>query len=270
MLYVVATPIGNLKEITFRAVEVLKNVDYILCEDTRTSAVLLKEYNISKPLFSYHKFNEREQLAGIVSDLKKGRDIALISDAGMPTISDPGQMLINSLISEGLEYTVISGATAFVNAFVISGFSAPFTFVGFLPNKPSERKELLKRVKDYDTALIFYVSPHDLQKTLNELFLMLGERNICLVRELTKKFESAWFSTLEKGYDGVEKGEFVLVVDKPQINDNPLLALSVEAHIEFYMGLGYKKPDAIEMVAKERGMKKNEVYKQSFNLPVER
>ena len=129
MLYIVATPIGNLKEITYRAIEVLNSVEYILCEDTRTSKILLDAYNISKPLKSYHKFNESKASVDIISDLKSGKDIALISDAGMPGISDPGSILVNELIHEELEYTVVSGASALINAFVLSGYSTPFTFI---------------------------------------------------------------------------------------------------------------------------------------------
>ena len=270
MLYLVATPIGNLKEFSSRAIEVLNGVDYILCEDTRTSSVLLQNYNIKKPLMAYHKFNEKQQLQSIVTDLKKGKDLALISDAGMPGVSDPGNILVNEAIEQGLEYTVVSGPSAFVNAFVLSGFSAPFTFVGFLPNKPSEKKELLMHLQTMESVLIFYCSPYDLQKDLTDLYAILGERKICVARELTKKFEEISFSTLSQGYTGKVKGEFVVVVDKPQQNDSPLNALSVEEHLEFYINLGYKKPDAIEMVARERGMKKNEVYKHTFDIPVTR
>lgn len=264
MLFIVATPIGNLKEITIRAKETLQNVDYILCEDTRTSGVLLKELGISKHLVAYHKFNEKQQLEKIITDLKNDKDIALISDAGMPCISDPGAILVNELIKQKLPYTVISGPSAFVNAFVLSGFSAPFTFFGFLPSKPSEKRELLKEIKDYKTTLIFYSSPYDLKKDIEDLYNVLGDRKICVVRELTKIYEEVVFSTLKEGYNGTLKGEFVLLVEKAQDSFNPLNNLSVEEHLDFYLNLGYKKQDAIEIVAKERNMKKNEVYKHTF------
>ena len=142
MLYIVATPIGNLKEITYRAIEVLNTVEYILCEDTRTSKILLDAYGITKPLKSYHKFNETKASVDIVVDLKMGKDIALISDAGMPGISDPGSILINELIKEGVGYTVVSGPSALINAFVLSGYETPFTFVGFLSDNNTKRKEI--------------------------------------------------------------------------------------------------------------------------------
>lgn len=270
MLYLVATPIGNLQEFSPRAQTVLQEVEYILCEDTRTSSVLLNNYHIKKPLQAYHKFNETEQLNSIVQDLQAGKDVALISDAGMPGISDPGNILVNKLKELGLPYTVISGPSAFLNAFVLSGFAAPFTFVGFLPGKPSDKKQLLKQLQTLETTLIFYCSPYDLKGDLKDLYAVLGERDICVVRELTKKFETVSFHKLSEGYDGKVKGEFVVVVDKPQQNDSPLNALSVEEHLDFYINLGYKKSDAIEMVARERGMKKNEVYKHTFDIPVTR
>ena len=148
MLYLVATPIGNLKDFSFRAVETLNKVEYILCEDTRTSLTLLNHYEIKKPLYSYHKYNEKEKVDKIIEDLKAGKEIALISDAGMPGISDPGNILINECIKNDIEYTVIPGASAFVNAFVMSGFEPPFTFIGFLPNKKIEIENLLNPFKN--------------------------------------------------------------------------------------------------------------------------
>ena len=271
MLYIVATPIGNLKEITIRALEALQSVDYILCEDTRTSAVLLNEYNIKKPLVAYHKFNEAQNMVKIIEHLQQGKEIALITDAGMPGISDPGNRLINALIENNLPYTVISGASAFINAFVLSGFSAPFTFVGFLPSKNSDRKELLKDLKDYKSALVFYESPHDIHHTLAELYAVFGDRKFFIARELTKKFESLYHGTLSNGYDGNTKGEFVLVVaGNDEASQSPLMALSVEEHLKFYLDLGYMKNDAIEIVAKERNLKKNEVYKIATKFTVSR
>lgn len=262
MLYLVATPIGNLKEFTFRAVEILQNVEYILCEDTRTSLVLLDNYNIRKPLKSYHKFNEAKVSSDVISDLKKGLDIALISDAGMPGISDPGSVLINKLIEENLEYTVVSGASAMVNAYVMSGFPSPFTFVGFLPDNNSKCNELLEALKTYKTTLIFYCSPHSLLDNLQTLYASLGDRKICVIREISKKFEEKTFSTLKSGYDGVIKGEFVVVVegykeDKMERNlDDDLTTL---------LSMGISKSDASKVLAKARGIKKNDIYKNAIN-----
>ncbi len=261
MLYIVATPIGNLKDFSFRAKEVLLNVDYILCEDTRTSSVLLNEYNIKKPLIAYHKFNEKQELEKIIFDLQRGLNIALISDAGTPCISDPGAILVNELILKGLDYTVIPGATAFVNAFVLSGFSAPFTFVGFLPNKNSEKREVLKEYKEYKNTLIFYNSKYDLLADMEDMYNVFGDRKVAVVGDITKLHEKIEFTTLSKGYSGTIKGEFAVVVEGKTEEDNPLNMLSVAEHLEFYINLGYKKSDAIEMVSADRKMKKNEVYK---------
>lgn len=261
MLYIVATPIGNLKDISKRAIETLMSVDYILCEDTRTSSVLLKHYDIKRPLMSYHKFNETQQLQKVITDLKNNVDIALISDSGMPAISDPGQILVKSVIENDLKMTVIPGASALINAFVLSGFDAPFTFVGFLPNKTSDKKQLLKELKNYASTLIFYVSPYDVKKQMQDLLMILGDRRVAVVRELTKTFEEVEHTTLKLGYTKTIKGEFVLVVEGKVQDDNPLNALSVEEHLDFYINLGYDKRDAIEMVSKDRKLKKNQVYK---------
>ena len=170
MLYFVATPIGNLADMSFRAVETLKNVDLIACEDTRHSLTLLNHYGIKKPLISYHKFNEKENSEKIIASLLEGKNVAVISDAGMPVISDPGNILVNMLIENGLEFTVIPGACAFVSALILSGLdSARFCFLGFLPQKSSERKEFLEKYKNLDMTLIFYSAPHDIKKDIEEV-----------------------------------------------------------------------------------------------------
>lgn len=261
MLYIVGTPIGNLGEFSFRGIETLKSVSYIACEDTRTSLTLLKHYEIDKPLISYHKFNEKTMLAKLINDLKEGKDIALISDAGMPVISDPGNILINELIKEGVEYTVVSGPSAFVNAFILSGYEYPFTFIGFLPNKNSDIKKLLNAYKMSASTLIFYLAPHDLDKTFNVLLEHLGDREVCVTRELTKKFETIEFTTLSKGYQGVSKGEFVLVV-KGVKETNDFEDLSIKQHFEQYINSGMSKNDAIKQVAHDRKLKKDVVYKE--------
>lgn len=265
MLYIVGTPIGNLKEFSGYAVEILNSCEYILCEDTRTSLVLLKHYNINKPLKSYHKFNETKMLETIVSDLKNNKDIALISDAGMPCVSDPGNILINELIKNNLKYTVVSGPCALINAFILSGYKAPFTFVGFLPEKQKDLTELLTELKNYKSALIFYVSCHDVQKTFESLLKVLGNRNVCVVREISKMFEEVNFTTLQNGYNGVIKGEFVFVVEGAS-NTNELLELSVTDHLKHYLKLGFSSNDAVKQVASERKLQKNEVYKIALTL----
>ena len=259
MLYLIGTPIGNLKELTHRAEEILGSVSYIACEDTRTSKVLLDAYGIKKPLKAYHKFNESKASVDIINDLKEGKDVALISDAGMPGISDPGNILVNKLKEEGLEYTVVSGACAGINAFILSGYDAPFTFIGFIPEK--KQKEFLEEVAEYNTSLIFYCSPHSLLDDLKVLYETLGDRAVCVVRELTKKFEEITFTTLKDGYSGTVKGEFVVVVDKPKKEDN---SSNIDKDLQTLINMGVSKSDASKILAKVHNLKKNDIYKLTF------
>ncbi|MCM1194696.1 MAG: 16S rRNA (cytidine(1402)-2'-O)-methyltransferase [Firmicutes bacterium] len=260
MLYFVATPIGNLGEITYRAVETLKNVSAIFCEDTRHSKILLDYYGINKPLYSYHKFNEKKSLDFVLSFCEKEQDIAVISDAGMPCINDPGNILVNALKERGLPYTVLSGASAFVNAFVISGFQPPFAYYGFLPEKRSDRDKLL----DGSVGVaVFYVSVHDLQETMSYLAQRLGDRDCCLVKELTKSHESARFCKLSDEITD-DRGEFVLVVNRLE-QVNPLCELDVFEHIDYYIDCGMSKSEAIKAVAKDRNVAKNEIYRLTLN-----
>lgn len=260
MVYFVGTPIGNLGEITYRAVETLKKVSAIFCEDTRHSRVLLDYYGISKPLYSYHKFNERKSLDFVLSFCEKGEDVAVISDAGMPCINDPGNILVNALIDRGFPYTVISGANAAINAFIMSGYEPPFTYFGFLPEKKNDRDKLL----DCSVGVaIFYVSVHDIEENMQYLRERLGDRECCLVKELTKSHERATFCRLSDKIDDT-KGEFVLVVNRAT-QLNPLCGLTVEEHISYYVKGGMSKNEAIKAVAKDRNVSKNEIYKQTIN-----
>lgn len=261
MLYIVATPIGNLKEITYRAVEVLSEVDYILCEDTRTSKVLLDNYSIQKPLKSYHKFNEAKASQDIIDDLKNGKKIALISDAGMPGISDPGNVLVNELIKAQLDYTVVSGPSALINAFVLSGFETPFTFVGFLSDNNTKRRETLENLSNTSISLIFYCSPHSIEKDLKDIYEIIGNREICVVREISKKFEEVNFSTLEEGYTGVVKGEFVVIVNHSK---DDLPKGDLDKDLETLLNMGLTKTEASKVLAKVHGLKKNDVYKNTI------
>ena len=261
MLYIVATPIGNLKEITHRAIEILNSVDYILCEDTRTSKPLLDAYEIKKPLKSYHKFNEAKASHDVINDLVKGKDIALISDAGMPGISDPGNILVNELIKNDLEYTVVSGPSALINAFVLSGYETPFTFVGFLSDNNTKRKEILNNLSKTPTSLIFYCSPHSIEKDLQDMYDILGNRKICVVREISKKFEEINFSDLATGYTGLVKGEFVVVIDKPI---ESLESRDLDKDLETLLEMGLSKNEASKIVAKLHGLKKNDVYQNAI------
>lgn len=259
MVYFVATPIGNLGEITFRAVEVLKSVSAIFCEDTRHSQILLNRYGISKQLFSYHKFNEKKSLEFVLSFCQRGEDVAVISDAGMPAINDPGNLLVNALKEKGYSYTVVSGASAFVNAFVMSGYQPPFTYYGFLPEKTADRDKLL----DGSVGVaIFYLSVHDIKENMAYLCGRLGNRPCCLVKEISKTHESARFCRLGDVIED-DKGEFVLVVDRCE-QQNPLCSLSVAEHLNYYVSGGMPKNEAIKAVAKDRNLPKNEIYKQTL------
>lgn len=270
MLYVVGTPIGNLKDITLRALETLKSVDEIACEDKRQTLKLLNAYDIKKPLFAYHKFNEKKVSEALLDKLASGVNIALVSDAGMPLISDPGCVLIKALIERGLEFTVVPGATAFVSALVMSGLlDYRFGFIGFLPEKNSERKKLLASYKNADYPLIFYCAPHDVDDTVSALYAAFGERRAVACREITKAFEQRVEFNLSSGYSGEKRGEFVIIVegvsDSSNFGGNGLSALSVSEHLAALMASGLDKKQAVKEVAKARGVNKNEIYMQAIN-----
>ena len=256
MLYFVATPIGNLKDITVRAIEILKEVDIIACEDTRKTQILLNHYNIKKRLIMYHKNNEKSSANGIIDLLKKGQDVAVVSDAGMPVISDPGEKLVKLLQQENLEYSIIPGANAGLSALVLSGFDAlRFSFIGFLPNKNTERKKLLNHIKTFQTTLIFYVAPHDVEKTLEECYTVFGEREACLVKEITKMFETKECFVLGQKPSLEIKGEFVLIVEGASNENNELENLSIQEQVEFYIESGMDKKSALKTVAKANKIK---------------
>lgn len=256
--YFVGTPIGNLKDFSINQIETLKNIDLILCEDTRTSRTLLNNYEIKCSLQSFHKFNYKEMCPKIINLLKEGKNIALISDAGMPVISDPGIELIPFLKENEISYTVIGGVSAFLNAYVLSGFSYPFTFLGFLPSKNKDKKELLLDYRNLNSVLIFYSSVHDILTDLTTLFENLGERNICICRELTKCYEEVVFGKLGEDFTNLNlKGEFVIVVDKPKENVEDF---SIEERYNYYLNLGYSKNEAIKLVSKDKKVSKSEIY----------
>ncbi len=261
MLYLVATPIGNLKDISLRALEVLKSVDEIACEDTRHSLTLLRAYEINKPLFSYHKFNERESGEKLIEKLRQGKNIALITDAGMPVVSDPGNILVKMLIENDLEYTVIPGACAFVSALALSGLDASrFCFFGFLPQKTGERKEFLEKYKNLEATLIFYSAPHDVVKDVETLYSVLGDRKAVAVKEITKLHERVERFNLKDGYQGQPKGEYVLLVEGGLVQEENK-ELSNKQLIDLYISQGLDKKEALKKVAKERNIAKSELYK---------
>ena len=264
MLYFVATPIGNLKDITERAVEVLNSVDAIACEDTRHSLVLLNALGIKKPLFSYHKFNEKEAGEKIIERLKQGENIAVITDAGTPVISDPGNVLAGLLIENGLEFTVIPGACAFVNALVLSGLDASkFCFLGFMPEKEGERKEFLEKYKTLDMTLIFYCAPHDILKDVKSVYDVFGDRRAVAVKEITKMHEFSERFNLKDGLTTEPRGEYVLLVEGAK-EDEKFLSLSEKEHVDMYLNSGMDKKEAIKRVAKERGVPKSSLYKYTI------
>lgn len=262
-LYLVATPIGNLEDMTFRAVRILQEVDYIYCEDKRVSSKLLSHYEIKKPLKSYHDFNKEIKSEELVTLLKEGNNIALISDAGYPLISDPGYFVIREAIKEGFNVVNIPGANAALSALVVSGIAPhPFLFYGFLDNKETKRKKELESLKDQSQTLVFYESPHRINKTIKNLYEVYGERNIVVARELTKKFEEiirgTTLSLLEMGEI---KGEIVIVVEG--LKDSYIESdLTILEEVELYISEGMPSKDAIKKVAKNRGLQKNEVYQE--------
>jgi 16S rRNA (cytidine1402-2'-O)-methyltransferase len=261
-LYLVATPIGHLSDITYRAVEILQEVDVIYCEDTRTSGVLLKHYNIKKPLKSYHEYNKDLAKDKILSDLENGKNVALISDAGMPLISDPGYVVVQVAIEAGYNVVSIPGVSASLTALSVSGIAPyPFLFYGFLDAKQSKRQTQLESLYDYPYTLIFYESPHRIHKTIQSLYDVLGERPLVLARELTKKYEEVIRGTTKTLIDiNQVKGEMVLVVGGYQDNKESVLETTILEDIEALITSGMTSKDAIKQVAKQRQLPKNDVY----------
>ncbi len=263
-LYLVATPIGNLGDITFRAVETLKNVDIVACEDTRRTLALLTYLHIKKPLFSYYKQKEREGGEKICSFLAEGKNVALVSDAGMPCISDPGAVVTKRAREEGYTVTVVPGACAAVSAVALCGIDSGFVFVGFLPEKKKDASAVLDGLKESRLPLVFYAAPHDMEKTLSFLYKELGERSVYAVKELTKLYETVYSGTL--GSLSVEaKGEFVLVI-MPEVKEEKVFS---DGDIERALKEELKKTDkktAVTNVSKSLKISKNRVYKISLSL----
>lgn len=267
MIYFVATPIGNLKDISLRALEVLKEADIIFCEDTRHSLKLLNAYDIKKPLCACHKFNEREAAQKIISAHNEGKNIAVISDAGMPVISDPGNTVAKILKGEGIAYTVVPGANAFLSALILSALpSDKFAFIGFLPDKAGERKRLLEKYKNLDMTLCFHTAPQDVDRDICSMYEAFGDRCACAVREITKIHEEAIAFTLEKGLEGEKRGEYVILVEGVKEGENPLNSLTEKQHILHYIQGGMDKKDAVKQAAKDRGVSKSELYKFSIDI----
>jgi len=262
-LYIVATPIGNLGDITLRALETLKNVDFILCEDTRHSAVLLNYYEIKKPLYAYHKFNEAKSCENVINNLLDGKNGALISDAGTPLISDPGNILVKELIANDIEFYVIPGASAILSSVIMSGFDTDrFFFNGFLPKKKGKRREILKKNSEYPFMSIYYVSPHELRDVLEDIEEIIPERNLSLSKELTKLHEETLRGTASELLQMLPeevKGEYVLITDGGTEETKELSEEELENRFE-ELKKTMKSNDALKALAQETGMNKRELY----------
>ncbi len=274
-IYLVATPIGNLSDISMRAIETLKNVDIIACEDTRNTIRLLNHFEIKGHLTSYHEYNKIDKAYELCEKVKEGKNIAFVSDAGMPAISDPGYELVDIAYKEGVEVTVVPGASAVVSALAISGISSRrFAFKGFLPADKNEKKEILTELSQESRTLILYEAPHRLLKTLKELFEYMGDRNIAIVREITKLHEEVLKGRLAEIISDYEsekvaiRGEYVLVIEgkslleKREERQKSFEEVSIREHYEKYITEGMDKKEAMKAVAKDRGIQKREVYKE--------
>ena len=265
-LYLVATPIGNLEDITLRALRVLKEVDIIAAEDTRHTLKLLNRFGIKKTLISYYKENERIKSNILIEKLKEDKNIALVSDAGTPAISDPGEEIVKLAIENNIEIIPIPGACAFINALICSGFDTKkFAFIGFLPVNKKEKKDILERIKKENKSLIFYEAPHKLRKTLELMLEVLGNRDIVLARELTKIHEEFIRGNIEDVLEGLgePKGEFVIILkgaEKSNDEKDFLNKMTLEEHFEYYQKQGLEKKEIIKNIAKDRNTNKNEIY----------
>lgn len=269
VLYVVATPIGNLEDITFRAIKVLEGVDCIAAEDTRHTLKLLNHFNISKPLISYYRHNEDDKSDFLIQKLLNGESIALVSDAGTPGICDPGQAIIYKCIQNGIKIVPIPGACAMINALICSGLDTnKFKFMGFLSINKKIRKQELEEIKKSDVTIILYEAPHKLKDTLKDLASALENRMITIARELTKiheEFVRGTANELLQVFDN-PKGEFVLIIektDKTQDEEKLILQeLTLEQHYQYYLKKGFSKNEIIKRIAKDRNVNKNEIYKK--------
>lgn len=270
-LYLVATPIGNLDDITLRALKTLKEVDIIAAEDTRHTLKLLNHFEISKPLISYYKQTEKHKGEIILNKLIEGKNVALVSDAGTPVISDPGEEIVKLAIENNIKVIPIPGACACISSLIASGISASnFCFFGFLPVNNKDKINKLNEIKNYTTTLIFYEAPHKLINTLNAIQEILGDRKIALCRELTKIHEEFIRGNISDILESIAnpRGEFVIIVEgctEKNSDNNYLNTLSLDSHYEYYSNKGLSKKDIIKQIAKDRNVPKNDIYKYFFN-----
>lgn len=277
-LYLCATPIGNLEDITFRVLRTLKEADLIAAEDTRHSIKLLYHFEIKTPMTSYHEYNKVEKAAYLVSQMAQGLNVALITDAGTPGISDPGEELVRQCYEAGIEVTSLPGPAACITALTMSGLSTRrFCFEAFLPSEKGDKKErarILEELKRETRTIIVYEAPHHLVKTLKDLYQALGNRRITVCRELTKKHETAFRTTFEQALSAYEveepRGECVIVIEGISVREleeekiRSWEEMSLEDHLEYYMKGGMDKKEAMKAVAKDRGVSRREIYQQTL------
>ena len=276
-LYLCATPIGNLGDMTPRVVETLEMVDMIAAEDTRNSIKLLNHFDIHTPMTSYHEYNKVEKARYLIDQMNQGKNIALITDAGTPAISDPGEVLVQMCHEAGITVTSLPGAAACITALTLSGLSTRrFCFEGFLPADKKEKRDILEDLKDESRTMILYEAPHHLVRTLEELYDTLGDRKITLCRELTKKFETILPTTicdaLEMYKSEDPRGEYVLVIEGRSIaqqkkeQEEDWLSISIEEHMKIYESKGIDHKEAMKKVAKDRGISKRDVYQYLLSV----
>lgn len=270
-LYICPTPIGNLSDVTLRVLETLETADVIAAEDTRHTRKLLSHYEIHTPLVSYHEHNWKSSMEMLIKRLQNGQIVALVSDAGTPGISDPGERLVKAAIEKGIQVISLPGPTAFVTALVASGLEASqFIFIGFLDRQKKRREQTLEEVKYHSQTLIFYEAPHRVLQTLKDILKILGNRKTVTARELTKTYESyvrgSVSHVIEVFEEKAPRGEFVIIVegiDGKKEEKDPLLDLSLEAHIEYFLNQGLRKKEVAARVAKARGLSKRDIYKMT-------
>ena len=277
VLYLVPTPIGNLEDMTFRTINILKQVDIIAAEDTRNTKKLCNHFDIQTPLVSYHEHNMNQSGESLLEKMKNGKQVALVSDAGMPAISDPGYELVQACIQEDIKVIALPGANAALTALIASGITPqPFYFYGFLNRSRKEKKKELELLKVKDHTLIFYESPHRLKETLTLMYEYLGERKVVLAREITKKFEEYIRGTLSEAVQWANqqeiRGEFVIILEgangtgELESKDEWWTGMEIREHVEFYINRESLKPnDAIKKAAKDRNLQKREVY-QAYHI----
>lgn len=268
-LYLVATPIGNLEDITLRALKILKEVDIILAEDTRQTLKLLNHFEISKPLISYHRHNEEIKVDNIIQKLEEGTNIALVSDAGTPVISDPGEVVVKEALKNDIEVIPIPGACALINGLIASGLDAKeFSFYGFLSLNKKLRKEKLEEIRNENKTVILYEAPHKILNTLNDLKEVLGNRKVVIARELTKIHEEYIRGTVTEILEKYKepRGEHIIVIEKniikkEELQNELINSMTINQHYSYYEKQGFSKNEIIKKMAKDRNVAKNEIYK---------